>query len=49
MKKIKLWLVCRACDKRAHSARITIHILALVTGHENMGRAWAGILREFSR
>jgi hypothetical protein len=40
-------LVTRAFGKHGGLARIAIHLLALVTRHEDLGRAVAGIWREF--
>ena len=47
MKTIEMFLVIRATGQHGGWARITIHLLALVTGHEGIGRAFAGIRREF--
>ncbi len=47
MKTVEMFLVVRAIGKHGSWARITIHILALVTRHEGLGRAVAGIRREF--
>gem|GEM_PF-6751587 len=50
MKTLKTLLVHRACEQKTFScARIALHLLALATGHEGLGRALAGICREFSR
>ncbi len=46
MKTIETFLVTRAFGKHGGMVRISIHLLALVTGHEKLGRALAGILRE---
>jgi len=46
MKTIKNWMVGHACEKTAHSTRIALHVLAFLTGHEKLNRAWVGILRE---
>ena len=44
---VENFLVIRATEKHGGWARIAIHLLALVTGHEGIGRAFAGIRREF--
>ena len=46
MKTIETFLVIRATGKHGGWARITIHLLALATRHEGLGRALAGIRRE---
>jgi hypothetical protein len=49
MKTIEFFLVCRAVGKHGNVARVAIHVLALLTRHEDWDRAVAGIRREFSR